>query len=1023
MSKYHEIKELRVLLLKKEKDILICKTLKTPLLSNIEINEIIQVKVNKPSINKAFDCNDFWENSILYLLDIQMDKDDFFYPKIIVLEPDYLLDVSAIAECFQDYGTSEYNYLLSKLIPVNNNKHILLGNFANMVVDEIFSNPIETDFDNTFLKHFQSIPFEYTTCKDIDDKNDFLKFQADCKGHYVRIKSLINNNFKLLGINIDKVVLEPTFISEKYGIQGRLDILDFEEKEQGISKIIELKSGTPPFPDDGFSIKPSHQVQLFLYYLLISQANKLNIQEWEDKIHGYILYSKTIKNNLRHKTPSLEIIQEILNTRNKIIINEHIFLQDNIQKTEKLIFQINSENIIKKQIHNKFNDILATKINSLLETFIKSSEIEKKYFITYLNYVSYEHYLNKIGICNSSNEKSSGLASIWLNNLKEKQEKFEIIYDLIIHENKIDTKEQTIIFKKTNLKNQYSNFREGDICILYPKNENYENITGNQLFKCTIKSIQKDFVEVYFRYKQRNQLFFKSFGRKKKWALERDFLDSSFNTLYKNLFQFLQAKKITKNLILTIDKPRQNTNYQYNNLELSPEQNRIINKALSAKDYFILNGPPGTGKTSIIIKNLVKELKYSQKNILILAYTNRAVDELCDAINSSFGNSNHINFIRFGTELSTADNHRKNLLKNIIGNFSEQKMSRNLIRKIVDDQHIFVGTIASIGNNEHIFNIKNFDIAIIDEASQVLEPQIIGILSKINKFILIGDHKQLPAISLQENEKSKVLDVDLHKIGIFNRNNSLFERLYKYCVKNKLDFAYDTLTYQGRMHQEIAEFPNTHFYDGILKESYYTPNISNSIKSILKRQINNLNHNNYDGDYLTNILTKNRLLYINTKKSEKTNKKYNIKEVNIIIEIIKKIQEIYRVNNKTFNPEESIGIITPFRSQIALIKQKLEEAKIDNFETITVDSVERFQGSQRDIIIYSFSVNSDYQLHSICNLNNEGTIDRKLNVALTRAKEQLILIGNAEILAKNPIYKKLIDYYKSKNIFINDDFL
>ena len=362
-------------------------------------------------------------------------------------------------------------------------------------------------------------------------------------------------------------------------------------------------------------------------------------------------------------------------------------------------------------------------------------------------------------------------------------------------------------------------------------------------------------------------------------------------------------------------------------------------------------------------------------------------------------------------------------MKNIIGNFSEQKMSRNLIRKIVDEQHIFVGTIASIGNNEHIFNIKNFDIAIIDEASQVLEPQIIGILSKINKFILIGDHKQLPAISLQENEKSKVLDEDLHKIGIFNRNNSLFERLYKYCVKNKLDFAYDTLTYQGRMHQEIAEFPNTHFYDGILKESYYTPNISNSIKSILKRQINNLNHNNYDGDYLTNILTKNRLLYIKTRKAEKTNKKYNIKEVNIIIEIIKKIQEIYRVNNKTFNPEESIGIITPFRSQIALIKQKLEEAKIENFETITVDSVERFQGSQRDIIIYSFSVNSDYQLHSICNLNNEGTIDRKLNVALTRAKEQLILIGNAEILTKNPIYKKLIDYYKSKNIFINDDFL
>ena len=95
------------------------------------------------------------------------------------------------------------------------------------------------------------------------------------------------------------------------------------------------------------------------------------------------------------------------------------------------------------------------------------------------------------------------------------------------------------------------------------------------------------------------------------------------------------------------------------------------------------------------------------------------------------------------------------------------------------------------------------------------------------------------------------------------------------------------------------------------------------------------------------------------------------------------------------------------------MKQYLES--VPNFEQITVDTVERYQGSQRDIILYSFAVTYHSQLNALVNMNDQGNVDRKLNVALTRAKEQLFLIGNQAILKENKIIKTLIEYLENKS--------
>ena len=989
--------------------------------------KLVTVQILETGVNEIItSCKDFWEGAVLYLIDIVIDANEVFHPNIIVLEPDYLLDVSSIAECVQDYGETELLFFKSKFETVPNSKHILLGNFANLVVDEIFSNPLTpVEFGSAFVKHFKKSPFEYTTCVDISDQQDFSKYHQESQKQFLKIKQTIENDFTQLGIDLENISLEPSFLSERFGLQGRMDMLDWR-KTGGVSKIIELKSGSTPFPDDGVSIKNNHQAQLFMYYLLYSQVGKLSMGQINNKVQGFILYSKPDHGNLRNIGAYLNRFQVVINLRNKIITREHLLAKDDEKSTETLLAMINAQNLINRDIHPNFRRIIEPQLDDFLKPIASASDLEKSYFISFVNYVSYEHFLSKVGSAERDRENgSNGLARLWLDSFEEKKDKFQILYDLEIESNKIDQEEQIIEFKRTNTDNKHVNFRAGDICVLYPRNGESETVSHSQIFKCTIKEITADSVTVYFRYKQRNKAFFTSFGSNGKWALESDFMEISFNSMYRNLYNFLKESSSFKKLILTQEYSGKGKDYGYKNSSISYEQQMVINKALSADHYFLLNGPPGTGKTSIIIKNMVKELIANKKSILVLAYTNRAVDELCEAINHACEGGSERNFIRFGSRLSTGIEYQGNLLDVVMEErekellASGKRFGRAEVASILKENNVYVSTVASIGSKEHIFQVKNFDYIIVDEASQILEPQLVGILGKASTFVLIGDHKQLPAISLQSVKRSKTNNRLLESIGLYNRKNSLFERLYKFCEDNKHVDSYDTLTYQGRMHKDISLFPNFAFYKGLLREAYDAPGIDVATRTALYRQVTDLQFSESGAHSVRKLLSQKRLVFFNNKKVDNFYAKSNTSEADFVVYIIKEIIALYDSNNKEFDPLTTVGIIAPFRNQIALIKHKLEEEGIPNYDKITVDSVERFQGSQRDIIIYSFSVNNPFQLEGMISLNDEGDVDRKLNVALTRAREQMVLIGNDNILSDNLIYLSLIEYCKSKGGYIN----
>ncbi|MEM6700781.1 MAG: AAA domain-containing protein, partial [Bacteroidota bacterium] len=312
-------------------------------------------------------------------------------------------------------------------------------------------------------------------------------------------------------------------------------------------------------------------------------------------------------------------------------------------------------------------------------------------------------------------------------------------------------------------------------------------------------------------------------------------------------------------------------------------------------------------------------------------------------------------------------------------------------------------TVSSVVSRPELMKLKTFHRVIIDEASQVLEPLLVGLLPHFKRFMLIGDHRQLPAVVVQNEEQSKVEDEDLNKLGLNNLRNSLFERLYFRARKMGWKWAYAQLSHQGRMHQDIMHFPNVHFYQSTLK---ILP------EEIPHRQLQQqaLNFQSNGSTLpLQQLLCQKRTLFIPAASDQLSlTRKTNQHEALIIRQLIESFQQLYQKNNRVLT-SHSIGIITPYRAQIAQIRDTLKDAEID-LDLLTIDTVERYQGGARDIILISLCTNSLSQLQSLVSLSDDG-IDRKLNVALTRAREHLIVIGNEELLQNDLTYRELMKVF------------
>ncbi|MCL2063329.1 MAG: AAA domain-containing protein [Candidatus Cloacimonetes bacterium] len=969
-----------------------------------DITIYLWIEKENPAFHRKFsEITDFFSiGRKIRFFDLSWSEKGYFFQNEktnFVIEPDFLLDVTSIAECFQNKSIVPELFFLKYLHGSEYNLAILKGGFVNHLLDAVISNPdLEQNDINQYL--ISTLRNQFLKVLDFTE-HDFERLLSEVKDIHLK------NLFHVAKFYQGKLLtLEPSFISEEFGIHGRLDAMVEYPEDIENKTIFELKSGKAPQQ----SLWQNHYAQVMGYNLLLKSV-------FQNKRRGTssILYSSAVINPLRNVTPAETTFSQILMCRN-IIVNKmyqitrfDLTSPQNTHCEEGQISQANTlPNILlilikEKQYSSLLPHFLYNEVKTFLNFYNHLEEYEKSYLNITTAYILKEMIAQKTGYIDSSGIVRHGFSTLWNMSLQEKTKHKMILKSLslnITENNSIENDDEALNYKNRLFtfhykgENDLSGFREGDLLILYPAfienmNEENENELEDKLiadplrvpiFKAVLKKISAESLSVVFR----NEILSKENLLKYKYFFaEKDMMESGYFSNIAGIFKFLCADKHKREIFFGIIPPRMNDYVLDEGISV---YDRIMKKADRFEDYLLIQGPPGTGKTSKYLISIIKQhLNKNNSPIVILAFTNRAVEEICNKLLE-----NELSFYLLGTNQTEADYHISNLGKMSTDNSPLTTHPKNveehlhIIKKKLSEKRIFVSTIANF-QNEGVFLVKYIqtDLLIIDEASQLLENQLIGNINFFKKFILIGDHYQLPAVSTQN---IATLPKNLTEIiGIQSLKESLFERLHRRCLERGWYHAFDLLPEHFRMHKDIADLVN-HFYDNKL-----IPSIDRQFSDI-KFQISGF---------------ENRTIFIPV--TEKNLSHFNHEEALKIKELIITINE----SQKNYINNYSIGVICVWRLQVNYIKSLLSE--LPYCSMITVDTVERFQGSERDIIFYSTAISNQEQLKNLQSLTIDGKVDRKLNVAISRAKEFFILLGNREILSKSIHYKRVIDLIYEKN--------
>lgn len=505
------------------------------------------------------------------------------------------------------------------------------------------------------------------------------------------------------------------------------------------------------------------------------------------------------------------------------------------------------------------------------------------------------------------------------------------------------------------------------------------------------------------------------------------------------------------------------TIFQYNN----KSQNKAIENVLN-NSFTLIQGPPGTGKSKVSVDIIYSLLtKYPKINkILISGPSNKAVDSLtktlvvkyptlksfvCRFYSNSALRKNPVlegeqnlkevsldyriyEYLKLKRDKTNMDismlyNLETNFVnkntfnKDIDNNIFEMKYNkdyyyyRNYYQTLLLNNFKIICATCDASGDEKLNNTL-FDVILIDEAAQsneniTLIPIVKG--SENCKLVLVGDHKQLGPIDEFDTSKQDQNENKKNKRMNAANNLSMFERLIEGGIQ------YITLNVQYRMYSEIAELP----YDRL----FYTNEKVDIISGAPKRLDDSAKTGEKDfvnmEEYWNNMSRgKNRFVFIDITGDNSSEQLlqnpnwkvgpddqgkpiYNQKEIDVTLSLLNSLINEYKVNQK------DIGIITAYAGQKNMLKDTIKN--IDNVKNVEVNTVDGYQGDQKDYIIFS-TVRS----------NNEGDIgflndDRRVNVALTRAKYGLFILGNRETLnkSKSVTWKDIVDYYQRQGSVVD----
>ena len=520
--------------------------------------------------------------------------------------------------------------------------------------------------------------------------------------------------------------------------------------------------------------------------------------------------------------------------------------------------------------------------------------------------------------------------------------------------------------------------------------------------------------------------------------------DITFQRMIEALKQFKRLPRWRKDKLLGNTAPEftQTDKIEFFNTKLNKSQQEAVIRSLAARDFFLIHGPPGTGKTITCVEVIAQLIKRGNK-ILTAADSNVAVDNLVERLDKI-----GVNVVRIGHPARIIPALRRRSLDYLVQDepdyrkaqefrerayelkehmkryiMPEMRWRRGLsdeeimllasegattrgiplkkiegmkkwldlkheldklfgdareleeraIRRIIKAATVICTTNSTAGSE--ILKAEKFDFAVIDEATQSTEPSALIAVLKAKRFIMAGDHKQLPPTVLNEEAACRSF------------TKSLFERLLA-LHGDKIRVMLDV---QYRMNEEIAEFPNREFYDGKLKADEQVKR--RTLMDILPESVDEESED------------VKPFLFIDTcdELEERVRKGSTSRENPGEARLVKDVAE--RLLNRGIRPED-IAVISPYDDQVAHIKRMLH---VEGLEIKTVDG---FQGREKEVVIVSF-VRS----------NKSGTIGflndlRRLNVSITRAKRKLVLIGDSNTLESEGCYRRLVALAKESGAYM-----
>ena len=406
---------------------------------------------------------------------------------LIILNPDYLVDASSVAKCKTFKGQTPYLYLLSKLEFFAGNEGTFRGKVINELLDKLVENP-----ETTFKEAYKDAFIENSIDAAFIDKDKLKEISRQLKEHFFVVQKYVSPYFENL------LTTEPTFISSKYGLQGRIDLL-IEHKEGELKDrkdIIELKSAKAPNVQLSNGWK-NDLIQVACYNLLIDSTF--------EKRTGIsaLLYSSDSQNGLRD-CGSLDFDkQTAMEIRNRIVAMDMWIANGNVKVFDNLLKSVEMSN-------PAFFD--RDKAKDFDDKWQKATALDKAYFVEFIALVMREAMFAKVGGMAGS-EPVQGFASLWRNTPTEKVDNFSLLNELLYEQ--WDKKECLLTLKRPE-NQSITSFRTGDIIVVYPIEEDGKKGEGKlhsalhyQILKGNIEEISSEKVIVKIWSKHINQAFFR----------------------------------------------------------------------------------------------------------------------------------------------------------------------------------------------------------------------------------------------------------------------------------------------------------------------------------------------------------------------------------------------------------------------------------------------------------------------------------------------------------------------------------